>query len=181
MNKVQEQTYIEQTLQGNHAAYAALVNAHKDHVFTLLLRIVLQRETAEELAQDVFLKAYQHLPSFNRQAKLSTWLYRIAYNTAISHVRKRKHPVCELEEKILRTDDEGNEYAKKEQLLNALTGAVAQLPPEEAALITLFYMEDKPMNDICTITGLSLSNVKTKIHRIRTKLRNQLEGALSDE
>jgi RNA polymerase sigma-70 factor (ECF subfamily) len=181
MDTLQEQHHIEQTLGGNHAAFAALVDTHKDHVFTLIWRIVGQRERAEELTQDVFLKAFQHLHAFNRQAKLSTWLYRIAYNTAISETRRRKMPLQELQEDHRHIPDFGEAPTSREQQLQTLNAAINRLPPEEAALISLFYTENKPMEEISQITGLSLSNVKTKIHRTRNKLRKLIEGNTDDE
>jgi RNA polymerase sigma-70 factor (ECF subfamily) len=180
MDALLEKTYIERALHGDAAAFAALVNRHKDHVFTLLLRMVRQRELAEELTQDVFLKAFRHLPVFRRQAKFSTWLYRIAYNTAISEERKRKLPIDQLDENILqaRSDETPPD---NEHLLMLLQAAVERLPAEEAALITLFYTENKSVGEISKITGWSQTNVKVKIHRVRRKLREQLKGEWNDE
>lgn len=173
MEAQREKQLIEQVLQGDTRAFALLVDTHKDHVFTLVLRIVHRREWAEEVAQDVFLKAYRQLHRFKQEARFSTWLFRIAYNTAVSELRKRQLPVQEINEHSLHVADE-NEQEGREQQLRQLQQAVERLPAEEAALITLFYMEDKSIEDICHITGLGVSNVKVKLHRVRQKLKEMV-------
>ena len=82
--------YIDRVLSGDVSAYALLVSKHKNLVFSIVLKILNNREDAEEIAQDVFLKAYQSLKKFEQKSKFSTWLYRIAYNSAISRTRKKK-------------------------------------------------------------------------------------------
>jgi RNA polymerase sigma-70 factor (ECF subfamily) len=77
-------------LKGEQSAYTFLVEKHKNLVFSIVLKVLSSREDAEEVAQDVFLKAYQSLGSFEMKSKFSTWLYRIAYNAAISKTRKKK-------------------------------------------------------------------------------------------
>ncbi len=175
MEKQCEKQLIEQVLQGDTRAFALLTDAHKDHVFTLVLRIVRRREWAEEIAQDVFLKAYLELHKFKQEARLSTWLFRIAYNTAISALRKRQLPVQDLPEQNLHIADE-HEYEEREELFRQLHRAVERLPAEEAVLITLFYTENKSIEDICRITGLSISNTKVKLHRTRQKLKELMKN-----
>src|SRR5690349_1965238 len=82
---------IDRILAGEQQLYATLVERHKRFAFTIALRILENRPEAEEAAQDAFIKAFHHLAGFNRQAKFSTWLYRIAFNTAVSYKRKRRH------------------------------------------------------------------------------------------
>lgn len=89
--------FIDKIIAGDTESYAIIVNRHKDMVFTIVNRILRSREDAEEIAQDVFLKAFQSLQKFKREAKFSTWLYRIAYNTAISKTRKKKINVIVVE------------------------------------------------------------------------------------
>ncbi|MDR1680695.1 MAG: sigma-70 family RNA polymerase sigma factor [Prevotellaceae bacterium] len=181
MDEVFEKNCIDRTLRGDHAAFAALVNAHKDDVFTLVFRIVRQRGQAEELAQDVFLKAFKHLSSFRHKAKFSTWLYRIAFNTAISATRKQALPEYPIAEAVLQVSDEPDDTSRHRQL-QALAAALGQLPPADVALVTLFYTENRSMEEICGITGLSLPNAKVRLHRIRHKLREQLiKQPLDDE
>lgn len=178
--------YVKQVLAGNTAAFAVLVNRHKDLVFSVALKIVRNREDAEEIAQDSFVKAFQSLRSFKGDSKFSTWMYRIVYNAAISHTRHRKHEFAPLDDFIVKnvTDDEilddldrmDTELQKK--LVDA---AVDKLSPEDGALVTLFYLEEHSIDDISRITGLSVANVKVKLHRIRIKLFDEVQKLIQQE
>ncbi|HYH55306.1 MAG TPA: sigma-70 family RNA polymerase sigma factor, partial [Anseongella sp.] len=89
---------IEKALGGERGAYEALVKRHQSYAFTLALRFTRNREDAEEIAQDSFLKAFRNLAAFQRQSKFSTWLYTIVYTTAMTHLRKRRNEFVSLEE-----------------------------------------------------------------------------------
>lgn len=172
--------YIENVLKGDSSAYANLVNKHKDMVFTIVHRIVRNREDAEEIAQDVFLKVFQSLNSFKYKSKFSTWLYRIAYNTAISKTRKKYLETSLIDNEIIDnfTIDEItqniNELNKEEQK-KYIQSAIKELPENENVIITLFYQNENSVEEISEITGLSKSNVKVKLHRIRIKLYSELQ------
>src|SRR5512142_656682 len=90
--------YIEQVLAGKTSAFSSLVDRHKDRAFNLAFRIAGNREEAEEITQDAFLKAFRSLDRFRRQSSFNTWLYRIVYNTAISLVRTHKKGILSVEE-----------------------------------------------------------------------------------
>ncbi|MCL2097500.1 MAG: RNA polymerase sigma factor [Bacteroidales bacterium] len=168
-----EKELIQQVLQGDTSAFALLVDAHKDRVFNLVFRVIRQRAWAEELCQDVFIKVYQQLAQFKHKARFSTWLFRIAYNTAISALRKHQLSVHSINEShsYVEEDNQG----EKEALISLLEKAIAQLSTEEAALITLCYTEEKTIEEIAQITGLSKANVKVKLHRVRVKLKMIIE------
>src|SRR5476651_881856 len=89
-SKLSDTILIEQTLAGNQQAYADLVKQHQRFVFTLAMRFAKNREDAEEIAQDCFIKAYRSLESFQRQSKFTTWLYSIVYTTAMTTLRKKR-------------------------------------------------------------------------------------------
>src|SRR5580700_8772213 len=97
MQEVDDFAIIQQVLQGQHAAYAVLVGRYQSYVFTLAMRYVNNRETAEELAQDVFVKAYRYLADFKGNSKFSTWLYTIVNSTCLSHLRKKKEQSISLD------------------------------------------------------------------------------------
>jgi RNA polymerase sigma factor (sigma-70 family) len=170
-------------LSGDVQAYALLVNKHKNLVFSIVLKIVNNREDAEEISQDVFLKAYQSLSTFERKSKFSTWLYRIAYNAAISKIRKKKVEMVAMEETVITnysTDEIGrdmNEMEENDRQL-ILEKALKRLPEEDNLLIILFYKNENSIEDISDITGLSVSNVKVKLHRIRKKLYKEMNGVI---
>jgi len=175
--------YIAKVLSGNVSAYASLVAKHKNLVFSIVLKIVNNREDAEEISQDVFLKAYQSLNTFERKSKFSTWLYRIAYNAAISKTRKKKVEMIAIEETVISnysTDEIGrniNELDENDRQL-ILEKVLKRLPDEDNLLITLFYKNENSIEDISDITGLSVSNVKVRLHRIRKRLYDEMNEAI---
>jgi len=137
--------------------------------------VVRNREDAEELAQDVFMKVFKHLSSFKGECSFSTWIYRIAYNTAISETRKKRHEFLAIEESVINNVSEQDRTDSSDQI-QMLDAALAQLPPDERAIILLFYMKEKTIDEVATITGLTASNIKVKLHRIRKKLFFVLKG-----
>ena len=172
--------YIDKVLSGDTASFTILVNRHKNMVFTIVNRILKSREDSEEIAQDVFLKSFQSLQKFKREAKFSTWLYRIAYNTAISKTRKKRIEVSAIEDSIIENYtfdeiiEELDEFSlddKKKYFENALK----KIPEEDALLLTMFYLDEQSIDQISEISGLSVSNVKVKLHRIRKKLYQTID------
>ena len=105
MDKIDDQYYIQKVKAGEADAFRFLVERHKTIVYNIVLKITRSKEDTEEVAQDVFLKAYQSLTNFKGDSKFSTWLYRIAYNMAISKVRKKKLPVSSIEDYELADDE----------------------------------------------------------------------------
>lgn len=173
--KQQEDIYIKRIQNGETELFSHIVTHYSQSVFLLVLRIVRNREDAEELTQDVFLKIYRTLNSFKNDSLFSTWLYRIAYNTAISATRKKKQEFLYIEENTIENvseNDIDNAFENNigEQQLQALDKAINLLLPDERGIITLFYTEQKTIEDIALVTGLTTSNVKVKLHRIRKKL-----------
>ena len=170
---------IARVLQGDRNAYALLVNRYKDRVFSLVIGIVRNQEVAEELAQDVFLKAYKSLKKFRKESSFSTWIYRIAYNTAISETRKKKQYVRSFDEQLEKTlnltveEYEVEELNEQRQVL--LERAMKELVPEEKLILMLYYFEDKSVDEIGVAAGLSQSNVKVKLFRLRNKLKGIME------
>lgn len=175
--------YIERVLKGDSQAYASLVSKHKNLVFTIALKILGNREDAEEITQDCFLKAFQALKSFEGKSKFSTWLYRIVYNAAISKTRKKKLEMIPMDNHMVinHADDEAyqkNEYQEAENRRVMVERALEKLSIEDNLLITLFYKGENSIEEISTITGLTQSNVKVKLHRIRKKLQEELTTVL---
>jgi len=178
MNYSGDNYYIEKILSGDTSAYAHLVNRHKDMVFTIANRILKNREDAEEIAQDAFLKAYNSLSKFKQKAKFSTWLYSIVYNTAISRTRKKQLEVQAFDDHIIEnyTFDEiktGMNEIDPEEQKKFINEAIDELPETESILITLYYKEENSIDQVSEILGMSSSNVKVKLHRIRKKLLGQ--------
>ena len=172
--KNDEANIIHRILKGETSLYEYFLDKYSQQVFILIVRIVENQEDAEELTQDTFLKAFEHLPSFKEESCFSTWIYRIAYNTAISAIRKKKQNSFATDDAILtnisdqQIDDALND--ESEERIGKLNEAIKKLDAEERTLISLFYKEEKPINEIALILRLTESNAKVKLHRIRKKL-----------
>ena len=176
--------YIDRVLNGDVAAYAMLVAKHKNLVFSIALKIVANREDAEEVAQDCFLKVFQALKTFERKSKFSTWLYRIVYNAAISKTRKKRVEMVPMDNYVNDnyTEDEvsgGIDEIDPEMQKVMIERAMERLTDDDNLLITLFYKGENSIGDISNITGLSMSNVKVRLHRIRKKLHHELTGMMN--
>jgi RNA polymerase sigma factor (sigma-70 family) len=178
---------IGQVLQGDQKSYAVLVGRYQNFVFTLVLRYVKTREDAEEVAQDVFIKAYKALADFKGQSKFTTWLYTIATTTAISFLRKKKVEVHSLDnENIFEaadTIDSGMranqiEQKSKVQMVNA---AIRLLGAEDSQVITLFYQGEQTLEEIAQIMGKEPNAVKVQLHRARGRLKEKMQKYFSAE
>jgi len=175
--------YIELVIKGDTAAFAPLIHRHKDLVFTIAMNITRNREDAEEVAQDVFLKAFQKLAGFRKESSFQTWLYRIAYNEAISKVRKNRIRTLGLEEEILEfiPDEEveeeiaGLDELEQKQVISQI---LDKLPEIDRVLVTLYYLDNHPVNEISEVTGLGESNVKVRLHRVRKRIYSELQEML---
>lgn len=179
MKYLDDNHYIDRVLDGDVSAYAILVAKHKNLVFSIALKILNNREDAEETAQDCFLKAFHALKTFEKKSKFSTWLYRIVYNAAISKTRKKRLELVPMDNYVIHnyTEDDVSggigEIDPEEQKM-MIERAMERLSDDENLLITLFYKGDNSIEDISNITGLSMSNVKVRLHRIRKKLHDEL-------
>ena len=167
--------YIHWILAGDTACFACLLDRYSRPIHALIYKVTQNAEDAEELAQDAFLKAYTSLASFKGECSFSTWLYRIAYNTALSAVRKKKHEFLAIEESALDnvSEEEAAHLLDQEapsERVRYLEAALGQLPPDERALLLLFYWKERTIDELAGITGLTTANVKVRLHRIRKKL-----------
>ncbi|MDP4202645.1 MAG: RNA polymerase sigma factor [Bacteroidota bacterium] len=175
MDNRDELQIIERIRLGETNQFSYLLNRYSNVIYSLIARIIPSKEDAEELTQDTFLKAFRKLDTFKGDCSFSTWLFRIAYNTAVSATRKSKIVFPLIDEKVLDrvADEEADaifEEDENEELLQKLEIALGQLNLEERALITLYYTENKPVAEIAAIMELTADNVKIKLFRIRKKL-----------
>ncbi len=182
MLKPEDAFYIDSTLAGDTPAFAVLVERHKINVFNICYRVLGNREEAEEVAQDVFLKAYEKLETFKREAKFSTWLFRIAYNMSISHQRKHRKKPLTIDDYYIENYSEDAfvevlEKQSEEEREAKLKSSIEKLNTEHQLLLQLYYSKDLSINEIAQITSLSSSNVKIKIHRARQRLFQLMQDA----
>lgn len=186
-SKLSDIELIEQTLAGNQSAYADLVKRHQRFVFTLAMRFAKGREDAEEIAQDCFIKAYRSLASFQGQSKFSTWLYSIVYTTAMTFLRKKRvatdsiddeNTFIQVESRESGYDTNNIENKSRSFYLNQ---AIAQLLPDDATIITLFYKGEQSLEEIAQALGMEPNTVKVKLFRARQRLKEKLEHNLKQE
>ncbi|MBQ5653453.1 MAG: RNA polymerase sigma factor [Alistipes sp.] len=174
MTHYDEQRLIRKVREGDAEAFAPLVERYSRPIFALVVGIVGQREEAEELTQDIFLKAYTRLSTFGGRSTFSTWLYRIACNTALSAVRSRRRRFAlfdsDRSERLPDVPDEGELTALSQAQEQALLAALDRLEADERALIQLHYYENRPLSECGEILSISESNAKVRLHRIRKKL-----------
>ena len=178
--------YIERTLDGDDEAFRSLVEKYQDLVFTVVIRILKNRNDAEEVAQDSFVKAYQKLSTFKGGSKFSTWLYSIAYNTAISRTRKKELETHEIEDigdtlEIATSNQEQLNSLSHDEQKRFLNDALSNMPTLDASILSLYYLKEQSVEEVSEITGLSRSNVKVKLHRSRQRLQVELEYLLKSE
>ena len=178
---------ISRVLQGEQNAYAELVNRYQGYVFTLTLRMIKSREDAEEVAQDVFIKAYRSLADFRGESKFSTWLYTITNTTSITFLRKKKLNVHSLDnEKIFEVAENHDSgfsanLVEQKSKVNMVNQAIALLSPDDAEVITLFYKAEQNLDEISKILGVESNTVKVRLHRARTRLKEKMEKYFSEE
>jgi RNA polymerase sigma-70 factor, ECF subfamily len=175
MNNQDELNYIERIRAGETNLFSYFVTRYSNSIYSLIVRIVLTKEDAEELTQDTFLKAFKKLSGFKGDCTFSTWLFRIAYNTAISATRKRKMVFPLVDENMLESvpDDAIDTFFDQdedEMRLQKLEEAIAKLNAEEKILVTLFYTEEKSVAELALVLDLTNENVKVRLYRVRKKL-----------
>jgi len=178
---------ISKVLSGDHQAYAGLVNRYQNYVFTLTLRMVKNREDAEEVAQDVFIKAYKYLADFRGASKFSTWLYTIVNNTCISFLRKKKLEIHSLDnEKVFEVADSMDSgfranLVEQKSRQSMVHNAIGLLGSDDAEIITLFYKSEQSLEEIAQILGLEVNTAKVRLHRARTRLKEKMETHFAQE
>lgn len=179
---VEDHQAIPLAAAGDQRAFGVLIGRYKHMVYTVGRRVLRNDMDAEEVTQDVFVKAFRQLRDFQGSGKFSTWLYSIAYRTAISALRSRKEHSTSLED----LQASGKDPAQDPTPFNSdrkaiLEWALSTLPAEDAGLMTMFYLEEMSVEEIVTVSGLGASNVKVRLHRCRKKLFEVLQHHLKEE
>ncbi|HUE96603.1 MAG TPA: sigma-70 family RNA polymerase sigma factor [Longimicrobiaceae bacterium] len=174
---------------GSEKAYRELLGRYERPVFSIVYRMVRDRELAEDLAQETFVKVFNRLDSYNPKYKFSSWIFKIASNLSIDHLRKKElHTVSLDGSRHARTDEEiessrisvatsdenPEELLEAKELGNEIEEAIGQLRAEYRTAIMLRHVEGRPYEEIAEIMDVPLGTVKTYIHRARTELRELL-------
>jgi RNA polymerase sigma-70 factor (ECF subfamily) len=186
MTIIDETYLIESIANGDTKAYAQLVNRYKDLVYTLAIRMVKNREEAEEVAQDSFIKVFRSLEKFKGDSKFSTWIYKVTYNTCLDRIKKnKKHlndvAIDEFTFNELGTIDNALDHLIKEEKHALIRNCIKKLPEDSSALLTLFYFEDLSLVEIAHIINVEVNTVKVRLFRARKKLAEILQQYLQPQ
>jgi RNA polymerase sigma-70 factor (ECF subfamily) len=177
---------VEKIRGGAKHHYRHLVERYKDRGMTLALRILRNREDAEEALQDAFVRAFRGLDQFKGDSKFATWFYRILYNACLSMLEKRNPAVTHVEW------EENREYGFEEtggsiplsaeiemrDLAEIVKRIIESMPEKYAAILTLFYLRELSHDEICAILDLPLGTVKTHLFRARAMLHKRLQNEI---
>lgn len=178
---------VQRALAGSQDAYRDLLLRYQRPVLSLIRRLVRNSAQAEDLAQEVFLKAFRALESFDQRRKFSSWLFKIAHNTAIDQLRRKEVVTVPLEtpdrdqpDLVAILPDSGAETpagrAERRDLATAIEGAVASLKPLYREVVILRYQEGLAYEEIAEVTDLPLGTVKTHLFRARKAMVVHLEA-----
>jgi RNA polymerase sigma-70 factor (ECF subfamily) len=185
MDQRSEKDLFKRCRNGDRTAFADLVDSHKVIVFNLVDRMIFDKAIVEDLAQEVFIRVYQGLPGFRGESRLSTWIYRIAYNVCAAELDRARHRVDfvsideregeegpRLELRDARRDDE--EMLSRIDFKWTVQRLLDRLSPRYRAILTLCYLEDMSYEEIGEILALPMGTVKTHLHRAKRSLRNTI-------
>ncbi|WP_426483340.1 RNA polymerase sigma factor [Flavobacterium sp. 2] len=186
MSTIPDQHYIDKILQGETNAFAVLVDRYKDMIFTLSLKMVKNKEEAEEAAQDTFIKVFNSLSKFKGDSKFSTWIYKISYNNCLDRLKKNKKEennisIDEFSSHLVKTMDNALSALVDTERKQAIQNCLNLLPSDDNFLLTLFYFEDQSLEEIGKIMNINANNVKVKLFRSRQKLATILKKQLEPE
>jgi len=179
---------VASALRGSEEAFRDLVLRFERPVYALILRMVHDAETAEDLAQEVFVKAYRHLGSYDPRRKFASWLFKVAHNSTIDHLRRAQLdtvPLAAEQEEgggllavLADTSAESPAAAaERRDMARALERAIARLRPEYREAVVLRYVEGLAYQEICEVLGLPAGTVKTNLHRARKELAEAMRAA----
>ena len=176
-----EQALIQDILSGKTRSFAQLVNDYAQKLALFVSRMVPQQLDAEEITEDVLVKAYQHLAEYDeKKATFWTWLCRIAYNESLNHLRIQRPTIISIDNDGPPDTDEDwmtaaqGDNENLDSRIDLLNQAIDRLPPDDRMLIELFYYDDQPVKDIAIITGQSKTNILTRLSRIRKRLHKEI-------
>lgn len=174
---------VQRSLSGEEGAYSLLLKKYKRPVFSLVYRMVRQREEAEEITSEAFFKAFRALSGYDPTQPFSSWIFKIASNLSIDWLRRRRLETASLdeEETVWEFPDTrltAEETLEKKQTMQVVEEAIGNLAPDYRAVVLLRHQEEKSYEEISEILGLPLGTVKIRLFRAREELKKRLEKTL---
>jgi RNA polymerase sigma-70 factor, ECF subfamily len=181
MNEINDAVQVEKCLRGNSRAFEPLIDKYQKALFNVTLRMVNNQQDAEDIVQDVFIKAYNKLGSYNPRYKFFSWIYRIAVNESINHVKKQKKEDVELDEAISDHENPAKIFDKKE-LQKRVNDTLSLIDPKYRILIILCQMQNCPYDEAARILNIDEKKVKSRLYTGRQLLKDLLikEGLETD-
>jgi RNA polymerase sigma factor (sigma-70 family) len=180
-----EKAVVSDILKGNMRSFELLVNQYERLVFYVVHRIVSRAEDMEDICQEVFIKVHKSLNSFQFQSKLSTWIARIAYLTAVNHVRKYKNELIadypDGFENFHFTNDNPEVLLTQKDTSAYINQLIAQLPVQYRTVLTLYHLNEFSCAEIEEITGMPEGTVKSNLFRARKMLKEKIQTDLKNE
>jgi RNA polymerase sigma-70 factor (ECF subfamily) len=188
--ELSDKDVIAQAREGRESAFRELIHRYERPVFSVIYRMIRDRELAEDLAQDTFIKVLNALDKYDPSYKFSSWIFKIAHNTTVDHLRKKRPDTLSLEgSPHARTQEQAEAtsftpvdtaedpeyYTESQEIGSEIEEAIGELRPEYREAILLWHVEGRPYDEIAQIMDLPLGTVKTYIHRGRNELRQKLE------
>jgi len=174
---------VSQVTAGHKDMFRLLVRAHEKAVYGMGLSFFRNTEDASDFTQEVFLKAFRSLSRFEGRSRFSTWLYKIAYNTALNEVKRRKEYQSLAEEdenKLVNSSDTPERITLRNAAKKAVREAIAELPERFRVCVDLFYFYDRSYQEIEAITGFPVNTIKSHVFRSKIILREKLESLIED-
>ena len=179
MKQETEADIIYRCRSGDRAAFNQIVRDNQERVYWVIRRMVRDHDEALDIAQDVFIKAYQKLDSFRGDAKIFTWLYRIAVNLSLNHVRKSRRrsffSLSDADSDLVRDDSDPGQQVENSEMRGLIDRAIETLPEKQRAVFVLRYFEELPYEEISTILKTSTGGLKANYHHAVRKIERYVK------
>ena len=173
---VQDRLLCKAVLAGNTEAFSLIASKYQKRVYSLGMSFFKNHDDSEDFVQDIMLKTFSALPKFRGESSFSTWLMRIAYNSAINSVKRKREFVSAFDDFEIKTNDLTPEERQIQNCVkNSIRRAVSSLPEKYRICIDLYFFYDMPYADIESVTGIPVNTIKSHIFRSKKILKTQLD------
>lgn len=185
MDRIQEKEIIARVTKGDTQAFSVLVDNYQNLIFHVVKKILPRQMDAEDVCQEVFVKIYRGIGSFRQESKLSTWVAKIAYSTALNHLKKNKRSLTEdYPDDIINLSterDSPEELLSKKNTSEYLNKLIDQLPEKYGLILTLYHLEEFSIEEINETTGMPEGTIKSHLYRARKMLKDKVKNYLKDD
>ncbi len=181
-----ERLQIQKILKGDTSSFGYFVDTYQDMAMTIAFRVCENKQDAEDIVQNAFVKAFHNLHTFRSDSKFSTWFYRIVYNTAITETRGTTYNTTFVDYKGIDTDSSFSEFdtmniLEEKERKEMVNKALGKIPKDERVLLSLYYLDDNSVKEIAAITGLTDTNIKVKLFRARKRFAEAIDLLMKRE